>query len=67
MRHRPLHKLPPGAVEVASQPYFDRVAYIIFLLGSLITTLASAIDILSHGTLQRLAGHRSPPAVESTH
>jgi hypothetical protein len=63
---------PPGAVEaaaaeIASQPYFDRVAYMIFFIGFLITTLASAIDILSHGTLQRLAGHTSPPAVETKH
>jgi hypothetical protein len=63
---------PPGAVEeaaaeIASQPYFDRVAYIIFFIGFLITTLAGAIDILNHGTLQRLVGQTSPPAVESTH
>ena len=65
------HIAPPGAVEeaaaeIASQPYFDRLAYIIFFIGFLITTFASAIDILSHGTLQRLAGHTSPPAVQST-
>ena len=63
---------PPGAVEeaaadIASQPYFDRIAYIIFFVGFVITTLASAIDIVSHGTLQRLVGQASPPAVESTH
>jgi hypothetical protein len=56
-----------AAAEIASQPYFDRVAYMIFFIGFLITTLASAIDILSHGTLQRLAGHTSPPAVETKH
>jgi hypothetical protein len=58
-------ELEKAAAEIASQPYFDRWAYRLFLLGFLIATLASAIDLYSHDTLAHLIGKKSLPAVQT--
>jgi hypothetical protein len=45
-----------AAAEVASRPYFDRPAYILFCIGFAIAALAALIDMYSHGTIARLLG-----------
>jgi len=46
-----------GAVaKAASEPYFDRPAYLLFCVGFLIASVASAIDIYSHRSIQHVLG-----------
>lgn len=54
-----------AAADMASRPYFDRRAYIIFCIGFAMTTVASAIDICGHGTLGKLMGERSTSVSEA--